>query len=251
MSFEIADCCATLPRIVGSGYERKGSTKETPNGLKYYEAAEGVTDTDNAVVVFFDIVGPNQYQTDQQVDRISKGLGVKVVSPHWFGNDLGYTGALGPDIDMNDLNAWRAEHAKIEDVKKHASDIFGVLKNEGITKIHAVGFCWGGMVAAELATIPDFLASAGSIHGRKYDAAHAARVVVPFANLPSQNEGPQEDFIAALPAGIKEKSIYKLFGDVPHGFAAARGQWATDELHKKRAEEVIEDYVGFVQNLRA
>lgn len=38
---------------------------------------------------------------DEQVDRISKGLGCKVVMPYWFGVDTGYTGALGTPEQWN------------------------------------------------------------------------------------------------------------------------------------------------------
>lgn len=69
--------------------------------------------------------------------------------------------------------------------------------------------------------------------------------------MPSQDEGLQPEFQDALPVanGIKERSKFKVFDDVPHGFAAARGQWATNELHRKRAEEAIEEYVRFVDEV--
>lgn len=71
--------------------------------------------------------------------------------------------------------------------------------------------------------------------------------------MPSENEGPQPEFQAALPeaGGIKEKSKFKLFGDVPHGFAAARGKWETSDLERQRAEEAVEEFVGFVEEIIA
>lgn len=76
-------------------------------------------------------------------------------------------------------------------------------------------------------------------------------MAIPFFNMPSQSEGLQPEFQEALPAGIKEKSKFKLFDDVPHGFAAAKGQWATNETHKKRAEEVIDCFVEWVNEIAA
>lgn len=65
------------------------------------------------------------------------------------------------------------------------------------------------------------------------------------------SEGSQPDFMEALPLGVKELSEEKLYGDVPHGFAAGRGDWVGSALKKQRAEEVIQDYVCFVQKILA
>jgi len=67
--------------------------------------------------------------------------------------------------------------------------------------------------------------------------------------MASQNEGEQPDFMDALPSGIKEKSRFKLFGDVPHHFAAARGDWKTNETPRRRAEEAIVEFVDFVKEV--
>lgn len=105
--------------------------------------------------------------------------------------------------------------------------------------------------STELATKSDLFIAAASIHGRAFDASQGSRIVTPFYNMPSQNEGLQPEFQAALPeaGGVKEKSKFKLFGDVPHGFAAARGKWETSELERTRAEEAIEEFVGFVNEI--
>lgn len=240
------ECCTSLPRIVSSGYERVGTTKETKAGLKYYESASAIKRTDLAVIVYYDIVGSDQPQTDQQVDRISKGLGAKAVMPHFFGVEGGYPGDLS---DRAALWAWVGENASPEKVTARTDDIIATLKAEGITKFVGVGFCWGGMQVQEFSTRPGYYDAAASIHGKAYTAENGAKIVNPFYNLPSQSEGAQPEFFAALPAGIKEKSKDKLFGDVPHGFAAARGKWDTDPIHKQRAEEVIEEVVNWVNEI--
>lgn len=101
----------------------------------------------------------------------------------------------------------------------------------------------------ELAKKPDLFVAAASVHGRAFTGEQGGEVAIPFYNMPSQNEGLQPEFQEALRSGIKEKSKFKLFGDVPHGFAAARGQWGTNETHKKRAEEVIDEYVNWVKEI--
>lgn len=133
-------------------------------------------------------------------------------------------------------------------ITEKTKDIVQQLHSEGITKINVVGFCWGGSQAKNLAAFENPLfATAGSIHGRKFTADDASNINIPFFNLASQKEGPQDDFIPNIKEGIREKSVFLLYEDVPHGFAAARGRWATDELHKQRADQAIRDYVHFVK----
>lgn len=95
-------CCATLPLIVATDYQRQGTIKKTLNGLKYYECTIDVTDTNSAVVFMFDvrvlsasmvictdsihqIVGPNQSQNDQQVGTpIHNSLSLTTSLPHYL-----------------------------------------------------------------------------------------------------------------------------------------------------------------------
>lgn len=113
-----------------------------------------------------------------------------------------------------------------------------------------VGHCWGGMTGIHLAQVqPPLYIAAGLIHGRAYTRKDALSVRIPVANFPSAMEGgPQADFHENLPDGIKEKSVFKLFGDMQHGFSSGRGDWSTPNK-KKRAEEVMQDYVDFVYKL--
>lgn len=111
------------------------------------------------------------------------------------------------------------------------------------------------MTGINLAQVqPPLFIAAGLIHGRSYNRRDALAVRVPVANFPSAMEGgPQSDFHNNLPSGeiggwVKEKSVFKLFGDMQHGFSSGRGDWSTP-AKKKRAEEVMQDYVDFVFNL--
>ncbi|KAF8308228.1 hypothetical protein DL93DRAFT_2100863 [Clavulina sp. PMI_390] len=246
-----SDCCGTLPRIVSKDYQRIGSVKETPVGLKYYESAVDVKTSDLAVVVAYDVEGSDSPHTCQQVDRISKGLGCKVVMPYIFGQDGGYEGPLGTPEQFNALWGWIGERAPPTKVVERVTDVVNVLKAEGITKVVALGFCWGGVQIAELSTIPDLFVAGASLHGRVYDATQGARIVVPFYNMPSMDEGSQPDFLAAIPAPAKDKSKEKVWDDVHHGFAASLGDWEKDELVKSRAEEAIQVFVDWVQEIVA
>ncbi|KAF8308229.1 hypothetical protein DL93DRAFT_2087256 [Clavulina sp. PMI_390] len=89
------DCCTSTPPIVIEGYERQGTVKETAAGLKYYEIAptgDALKYKDLAIIVIYDIYGSESPQTLQQCDRVSAGLGCKVVMPFWFGVEGAYPG---------------------------------------------------------------------------------------------------------------------------------------------------------------
>jgi dienelactone hydrolase len=88
---------------------------------------------------------------------------------------------------------------------------------------------------------------AASIHGKGYTAEQGAKLVVPFLNIASSQEPEQPEFEAAVRASLKDKYKFIRYDDVPHGFAASRGQWATNETHRERAEQAIQEFVNFVK----
>ncbi|KAF9515708.1 hypothetical protein BS47DRAFT_1360806 [Hydnum rufescens UP504] len=218
---ELAQCCGDLPRLENpSEYTVKGTIKKTPNsGIPYYEVAIDVKRTDLAVIQFYDIVGFESSQTKQQADRISAGLGCKVVTPDFFLTVL-----------------------------ERTREIIEVLRGEGITKFAHVGHCWGGVQGVFLATVPDLFHALGLIHARTFTAEQGAKILVPIINLPSKNEGLQPEFHEALRPGVKELSEFHLYDDVPHGFSSGRSDWS-DPLLKQRAEEVIQEYVTFIKKI--
>ena len=48
-------CCASVPRVIPEGYERKGTEKTTSKGWKYYETAIDVKHNDVAVVLIYEV----------------------------------------------------------------------------------------------------------------------------------------------------------------------------------------------------
>jgi len=245
-----SSCCGDLPRLENPGeYTVKGTIKTIPNSpLTYYEVATDVKRTDLAVIQIYDIIGFESDQTKQQADRISAGLGCKVVTPDYFLTGAGYPGLLGPEHSRESIWEWLTRVAPYEKVLERTKEIVEVLRAEGITKFAQVGHCWGGIQGVLLAAEPDLFQAVGLIHGRTFTAEQGAKVVTPVINLPSQSEGLQPEFHDALPPGIKELSEFHLYGDVPHGFSSGRGDW-TDPLLKQRAEEVIQEYVTFVKKI--
>jgi len=247
---ELAQCCGDLPRLENpSEYTVKGTIKKTPNsGIPYYEVAIDVKRTDLAVIQFYDIVGFESSQTKQQADRISAGLGCKVVTPDFFLTGGGFPGLLGAQHSRESLMEWLNSVAPFEKVLERTREIIEVLRGEGITKFAHVGHCWGGVQGVFLATVPDLFQALGLIHARTFTAEQGAKILVPIINLPSKNEGLQPEFHEALRPGVKELSEFHLYDDVPHGFSSGRSDWS-DPLLKQRAEEVIQEYVTFIKKI--
>jgi len=245
-----SQCCVDLPRLEIPGeYTLKGTHKKTPNlGMAYYEVALDVQRTDLAVIQIYDIVGIESDQTKQQADRISAGLGCKVVTPDFFMTGTGYPGLLGRGATRESMAEWWTRVAPYDKLLERINEVQDILRAEGITKFAHVGHCWGAIVGVNLAAEPGLFEAIGLIHGIAFTAAQGAKVVTPVINLPSMNEGLQPEFHDALRPGIKELSEFRLYGDVPHGFSSGRGNWR-DPLTRQRAEEVIQDYVTFVKKI--
>ncbi|KAF8317086.1 hypothetical protein DL93DRAFT_2165748 [Clavulina sp. PMI_390] len=244
-----SDCCGTLPPIVPKDYQRVGSVKQTAAGLKYYESTVDVKRTDLGIIVAYDVTGSESPQTAQQIDRISKGLGCKVVMPYLFGEDGGYTKPRNTPEELDVMWAWIAERAPPAKVVERIRDIIGVLNAEGITQVAALGFCWGAIQVTELCTIPNLLVAGASLHGRAYDAAQGSRIVVPFYNMPSMDEGAQPEFMSAIPVLVRDKCKEKHWDDMRHGFSSSLGNWEGDGLVKRRAEEAMQVFVDWIQEV--
>lgn len=246
----VSDCCAKLgPLVVGSDYKPRGTSKITANGLAYYEVEIGEKKAkDVAIIGIYDVMGITYPQTLQQFDRVSEALGVKVVCPDVFGNGADYRAAGTDDASRENVRDWVDRHCSFEDAKSKIIDLRETLSAEGITKFGIFGYCYGGIVAELAAHYPppnNFLA-AGSVHGATFTPENAVGVNCPFINLASKSEGDPKPYIDVLPEGIKEKSEYKHFVDVPHGFASSRGDW-TDPVKRENAKESVEMIAAFME----
>lgn len=91
----------------------------------------------------------------------------------------------------------------------------------------------------------NFLA-AGSVHGKTFTSEVAAGVNCAFINLSSKGEGDPKPYIDALPEGIREKSEYRHFVDVSHGFASFRGEWS-DSVKRENTKEAVEMLAAFME----
>jgi len=242
--------CGDVPRVeIPSEYTPKGVQRTTPNGLNYYEVvpASGVSRSDFAVIQYYDVLGPESDATRQQADRISAGLSCKVVCPDFFMTGTGYPGMLGAGHRRETMWEWFERVAPFDKVVERTADIKNVLKTEGITRFAGIGHCWGAITGVGFSKLPSYFIGFGLLHGRALTPEDCAASQIPLANFPSSMEGDQPHFFPSLPEGyIRDKSAYRFFYDVPHGWSSGRGDWG-NPLKRKRAQEVIEDYVRYVE----
>lgn len=99
------------------------------------------------------------------------------------------------------------------------------------------------------AKLPSYFIGFGLLHGRALTPEDCASSKIPLANFPSSMEGDQPHFFSSLPEGyIRDKSVYRFFSDMPHGWSSGRGDWR-NPLKRQRAQEVIEDYVRYVEGI--
>ncbi|KAM0017675.1 putative dienelactone hydrolase, alpha/Beta hydrolase [Helianthus debilis subsp. tardiflorus] len=77
----------------------------------------------------------------QLADKVA-AAGYYAVVPDFFHGD--------PLTSINKLGDWRKNHAP-EQAVEFAKPVIQALKEKGITKIGAAGFCWGAKVVVELA----------------------------------------------------------------------------------------------------
>ena len=118
--------------------------------------------------------------------------------------------------------------------------------NAGVSKLATVGFCWGAHIAAHLSTDGTMFA-AGFVHYSFLDAPLLDRVTCPVALLPSRDEAPEDELVALLKAKPHgDRSVFRRFDDMPHGWCAARGNFS-DPLNAQRATEALELVVGLLR----
>lgn len=80
------------------------------------------------------------------------------------------------------------------------------------------------------------------------NAALLDRVTCPVALLPSKDEAPEAEFVALLKAKLHgDRSVFRRFDDMPHGWCAARGDFS-NPLNAQRTTEALELVVGLLRS---
>ncbi|KAI8332882.1 Alpha/Beta hydrolase protein [Chlamydoabsidia padenii] len=237
MSYSKA-CCSIPP--VESNYTPTG-TMEQVGDLTCYVA--GPADAKKAIVVIYDIFALHN-NTKQFADILAKHCNYKVVMPDFFRGEVFDHTKLG---DREVLLAWIGKYGSLNTVAPDLDRVIEWLKSNGAIAGGVVGFCWGAKIAAQYSAMDSthFFAGMSMIHPSFVDVKDAEVACAPVLALPSKDEPDMTEYMEVL----AKKPFGKLckhhrFDDMPHGFAATRGDY-TDELNVKRTTEAIQLTVNF------
>ncbi|KAJ1028610.1 hypothetical protein NDA16_001776 [Ustilago loliicola] len=244
MAANTNQACCTIPPVK-SDYTPKG-TIEKIGGLDAYTI--GPKDAKKAIVVVYDIFGfwPT---TQQGADLLADATKARVVMPDFFrGKPLTHDD-YPPQTD--------AQKQKFQDFFKSAGDFSArkpdveaaaeALKKDGATKLGLMGFCWGGKLSVLAGGEGTKFASVAQVHPAMVDPEDAKKLTVPIANFPSGDE-PKED-VDKFQQEVQKKdfakdSVYKLYGESHHGWAAARAN-LKDEGNAKNFQDVYQRLADF------
>ncbi|CAH1426881.1 unnamed protein product [Lactuca virosa] len=230
------ECCENPPTLSSGG--ESGDVQIA--SLNSY--VSGNTDSKIAVVLISDIFGYGAPKLRKLADKIASS-GYYVVVPDFFNGDSFNGDPSNPDSPLKD---WLKNHAPVEAVA-FAKSVIQALKEKGISKIGAAGFCWGAKVVVELAKKAEIQVSA-LLHPSFVTLDDIKGVKVPIAILGAEIDkmSPPElvkEFELALEAKPEIDHFVKIYNGVSHGWTV---RWKDDdEIAVKCAKEAHEDLVAW------
>ncbi|KAJ3113732.1 hypothetical protein HK100_001894 [Physocladia obscura] len=235
-SLPVAQSCCTLPPVE-SDYVPKGEIIKI-GGLDVYIV--GPKGSKNAVLVNYDIFG---LQTKQVCDILSS-RGYRVAMPDLCRGDPWPIAQWPPAGGFGEVMAHISKNATVESVRADMAATRAFLKTEGSVSFGILGFCWGGRIVSLISDEPEYAAIALA-HPVAVSLEDAAKISAPMLCLPAQDDD-KATFEAIFEVVHKNHPSSKIrrFDDVPHGFAAARGDFG-DPLMAKRANEAIAEIDDF------
>ncbi|CAI9118621.1 OLC1v1020213C1 [Oldenlandia corymbosa var. corymbosa] len=130
-------CCSNPPDLSASS---GGGREEHIGGLRSY--VSGSADSKIAVLLVSDVFGYEAPKLRKLADKVA-GFGFYAVVPDFLQGDYVEWG-------VTPIEEWLKKHGP-DQAFEHAKPIIDALKSKGITKVGAVGFCWGAKVVVELA----------------------------------------------------------------------------------------------------
>ncbi|KAJ0677301.1 putative dienelactone hydrolase, alpha/Beta hydrolase [Helianthus annuus] len=225
-------CCDNPPGV--SSGEESGQIKKIASLNSY---VSGNPDSKLAVLLISDIYGYEAPKLRKIADKVA-AAGYYVVVPDMFFGD--------PFIPKSNLQDWIKIHPAKPAVE-FAKPVIGALKEKGISKIGAAGFCWGAKVVVELAKDASIQAAA-LLHPTFVTLDDIKEVKVPVAILGAEfdKESPPEvvkQFEAALQAKPEVDHFVKIYPGVSHGWTVRYRD--EDITAGKRAQEAHQDLLDW------
>ncbi|KAI3775213.1 hypothetical protein L1987_49782 [Smallanthus sonchifolius] len=227
------ECCQNPPAISSGG--DSGEVLQIASLNSY---VSGKPDSKIAVLLVSDVFGYGAQKLRQLADKVASA-GYYVVVPDFF-----YGDPMTPETKIDD---WLKNHAP-EQAIEFAKPVIQALKEKGITKIGAAGFCWGAKVVVELAKEAEIQVAA-ILHPSFVTLDDIKGLQVPIAILGAEidKRSPPElikEFEAALVAN-EVNHFAKIYPGVAHGWTVRyKDDNAAEVKCAKEAHQDLVDWFG-------
>ncbi|CAI9118613.1 OLC1v1020205C1 [Oldenlandia corymbosa var. corymbosa] len=230
-------CVSNAPKLDSSC---GAGTVEEFAGLKTYFT--GARDSTKAVLLCHDAFGYEVPNLRKLADRIA-GHGYLVVVPDFF---------YGEPCDLSkpgfDVEVWFNTHHPrkgSEDAKK----VVAALKAQGVTKIGAAGFCWGGLPVVVLASNPDWIQAGVIFHPVALTEDDMRAVKVPLAIYAPENDEffPVDELHRLAKIVVEETPAechHKIYPGTVHGWTTRFNE--EDAVACQKAEEAHCDLLDWI-----
>ncbi|KAL4590217.1 hypothetical protein LXL04_003143 [Taraxacum kok-saghyz] len=226
------ECCENPPTLASVG---ESSDVLQIASLNSY--VSGNTDSKIAVLLISDVYDYGAPKLRKLADKVASA-GYYVVVPDFFHGD--------PKTPEDSLQDWIKNHRQMEAIP-FAKSVIQALKEKGISKIGAAGFCWGAKVVVELAKEAEIQVAA-ILHPALLTLDDIKGVKVSIAILGAEIDkwSPPElvkEFELALKAKPEIDHFVKIYSGVSHGWTV---RWKDDdEIAVKCAKEAHEDLLAW------
>jgi len=197
----------------------------------------GPTNSDQGMIVIYDIYGFNTSQTRVFCDRLASSYSIHVVMPDVYrGTSRPTTGDMNPWLTT--VNNWTRMSDDLTDVANWLRTSYGK------KQIGLVGFCWGGLqVVRACSNLSDLFTTGISIHGSRLTPDEVRLLKKPMLFIAAGNDPALEPNISSAIESadfeLSKKCQYETFNNSRHGFVAAGANYsdpdnvqAINDVHK-------------------
>jgi dienelactone hydrolase len=237
-----SQCCENPPVL--NPISGEGKVVDSFGGLKAYLA--GSDGAKAAVVLVSDVFGFESPNLRKIADKVAL-FGYFVVVPDFFHGD-----PFAPDNAERPIPVWLKSHTA-EKGFEEAKPVIAALKEKGISKVGAAGYCWGAKVVVELAKANE-IQTAVVLHPSFVTVDDIKEVKCPISVLGAEIDkmSPPElvkQFEQVLSANSGVGYFVKIFPGVAHGWSVRYSH--DDAAAVKSAEEALGDMIDwFNKNLK-
>ncbi|KAL9233095.1 hypothetical protein vseg_008133 [Gypsophila vaccaria] len=230
-------CCENPPTLnsnAGSGLVQE------IGGIKSYVV--GSSDSKNAIILISDVFGFEAPNLRKLADKVA-AAGYYVVVPDYFHGD-----PYNPSDTERPILVWIKDHGPDKGFKE-TTPVVEAMKQKGVSKIGAAGFCWGAKVVVKLAQ-GDYIQAGVFLHPSLVTVDEIKDVKVPLSVLGAEIDhmSPPElikQFEEVLNGKPEVESFVKIYPGVVHGWTVRYN--AEDPAEAKLAEEAHVDMLGWFQ----